>query len=359
MLYYLGELLLEYFGPLRLFTSYLFLNGIGLMSCWILSWWLLPKFANKLPSDRGKIYAVQPEAAKGKPTGAGIIVIIIYLFIMLLVVPFDIEFLIIMACILFAMIFGYLDDKSEKPWSEYLKGFFDLVISLIAACTLYFFKFQHTEIWLPFTKVLIKLGPDDMFSFAPLIFITGATLLIWIIINAINCTDGIDGLSGALSIIALLGLGVILYFVIGHTDISKWLLLPHYPDGAKWATMAFSMIGCLAGYLWHNAYPSSMLMGDAGSRALGLLIGVLVINTGNPFIILTVATVVIVNGGTGLIKVALLRFFKIGIFHNVRFPLHDHFRHNKGWSNTQVLIRFTVLQSLITIILVVFFIKIR
>jgi len=351
MLYYLADLLADYFGPLRLFTSYLFLTGMGLISCWILSWWLLPKFAKNLPSDRGKIYAVQPEAAKGKPTGAGIVVIIIYLVILLLVLPFDIEFLIIMACILFAMIFGYLDDKSEKPWSEYLKGFFDLLISLIAACTLYLFKFQHTEIWVPFTKIVFTLHPA--------VFISGATILIWVVINAINCTDGIDGLSGALSIIALLGLGTILYFVVGHTDIAARLLLPHYPDGAKWAIMAFSMIGCLAGYMWHNAYPSSILMGDAGSRALGLLIGVLVINTGNPFIILTVATVVIVNGGTGLIKVALLRFFKIGIFHNVRFPLHDHFRHNKGWSNTQVLIRFTVLQCLITIILVVLFIKIR
>ena len=351
MLYYFGELFQEFFGPLRLFTSYLFLTGLGLISCGILSWWLLPRFAKSLPSDRGKIYAVQPEAAKGKPTGAGIVVIIIYLVILLLVVPFDIEFLIIMACILFAMIFGYLDDKSEKPWSEYLKGFFDLVISLIAACTLYFFKFKGTEIWLPFTKIL--------FTLSPVVFISGATLLIWVVINAINCTDGIDGLSGALSIIALLGLGTILYFVVGHTDIAEQLLLPHYPDGAKWAIMAFSMIGCLAGYLWHNAYPSSILMGDAGSRAIGLLIGVLVINTGNPFIILTVATVVIVNGGTGLIKVALLRFFKIGIFHNIRFPLHDHFRHNLGWSNTQVLVRFTVLQNLITIVMVVLFIKIR
>ena len=132
-----------------------------------------------------------------------------------------------------------------------------------------------------------------------------------------------------------------------------------YPDGAGWAIMAFSMIGCLAGYLWHNAYPSSMLMGDAGSRPLGLLIGVLVINTGNPFVILIVATVVLINGGTGLIKVALLRFFKIGIFHNIRFPLHDHFRHKSGWSNTQVLVRFTLLQSLITLILIVMLIKIR
>ena len=145
----------------------------------------------------------------------------------------------------------------------------------------------------------------------------------------------------------------------GHSLIASYLLLPHYPDGARWAIMAFSMIGSLAGYLWHNAYPSSLLMGDAGSRALGLLIGILVINTGNPFIVLTVATVMLINGGTGLIKVALLRFFNVGIFRKVRFPLHDHFRVVSGWSNTQVLVRFTVIQALMTLVFVVLLIKIR
>ena len=119
------------------------------------------------------------------------------------------------------------------------------------------------------------------------------------------------------------------------------------------------MLGCLIGYLWYNAYPSEMLMGDAGSRALGLLLGILVIKSGNPFMLLIVSGVLLVNGGTGILKVALLRFFKISIFQNVRFPLHDHFRHSSGWSNNQVLVRFTLLQVMITLIFIVALIKIR
>ena len=152
---------------------------------------------------------------------------------------------------------------------------------------------------------------------------------------------------------------MLLAFVLGHAEFAAYFLLPHYPDGARWAIMAFAMVGSLCGYLWHNAYPSSLLMGDAGSRAVGLLIGILVMATGNPFVILTVATVVLVNGGTGLIKVALLRFFRIGIFHDIRFPLHDHFRHKWGWSNTQVLLRFAITQAMLTIILIVVLVKIR
>jgi phospho-N-acetylmuramoyl-pentapeptide-transferase len=123
--------------------------------------------------------------------------------------------------------------------------------------------------------------------------------------------------------------------------------------------MAFTMAGCLAGYLWHNASPSAVLMGDAGSRPMGFLMGMLVLASGNPFLIFVVAGVVLVNGATGLLKLALLRFFNIGIFKGVRYPLHDHVRHNLGWSNAQVLVRFMLLQAVVTPILLVFLFKVR
>jgi len=184
-------------------------------------------------------------------------------------------------------------------------------------------------------------------------------VLIWTAINATNCTDGVDGLSASLSGMGILFLGVILYVIVGHADIANYLLVPHYEQGADWAMMAFVLVGCLTGYLWHNSYPSAVLMGDAGSRPIGLMLGVLVLACGNPFLILVVAFVVLVNGATGMIKVALLRFFKIGIFGQIRYPLHDHVRHKLGWSNTQVLVRFMLLQAVGTPILLVLLLKIR
>ena len=90
-------------------------------------------------------------------------------------------------------------------------------------------------------------------------------------------------------------------------------------------------------------------MGDAGSRALGSFIGVCVILSGNPFLIFATSSIIFVNGGMGLLKVALLRFFKIHIFSNIRFPLHDHMRQKRNWSATQVLVKFMILQILITV----------
>ena len=184
-------------------------------------------------------------------------------------------------------------------------------------------------------------------------------MIIWLSINATNCSDGVDGLSSTLVLLALISLGGFLYFVVGHEIISKYLLLPHYEESAKWAIMIFVMVGCLAGYLWYNAYPSLVLMGDAGSRPLGFFIGVCVMNTGNPFLILIVSSVLMINGGTGLVKVGLLRFFRIRIFHDIRFPLHDHFRQVRKWSGTQVLIRFALIQILLIIVLFGVLVKVR
>ena len=113
------------------------------------------------------------------------------------------------------------------------------------------------------------------------------------------------------------------------------------------------------GYLWHNAYPSHVLMGDAGSRALGFFIGIGVMVSGNPFLILATSSVIFINGGMGLVKVALKRFLHISFFPNVRFPLHDHMRKNHDWSPTQVLLKFMMIQILVTLAILGVIFKIR
>ncbi len=85
-------------------------------------------------------------------------------------------------------------------------------------------------------------------------------------------------------------------------------------------------------------------MGDAGSRALGFLIGVLVLKTYNPLLYILVAFMFIVDGGLGLMKVSFIRFMKIHILQNIRTPIHDHVRKKLNWSDTQVVFRFTVIQ---------------
>lgn len=349
MFYWLGEQLFGVYGPFRLFTSYLFLGGVGCALSVILTWWLLPKLWHLLPRDQGRAHAVGAAQSEGKPVGAGVVFIPIFVLGCLLFAQLQAQYIETLGCLLLAMWVGFLDDRAKGGWGEYRLGALDLGISVLAAMVVCQLKPIH--LWLPLVKTTVVVSPW--------LFVPMAAVLLWLAINATNCTDGVDGLSGSLCALAFIYLGATLYGIVGHRVIAQYLLVPHYPDGAGWALLAFMMTGCLMGYLWHNANPSAVLMGDAGSRPLGLLLGMLVLACGNPFLIFVVAGVVLVNGATGLLKVALLRFFKIGIFKNVRYPLHDHVRQKKGWSNTQVLVRFILLQAVVTPILLVLLLKIR
>jgi phospho-N-acetylmuramoyl-pentapeptide-transferase len=363
MLEILARLLEPYFGPFRLLASYLVRIGLGGGLVAVLTWMLLPKLARYLPFDRGRAHAVNGVQSKGKTTGGGAVMLLMSLPILFLVMPLTAKVWQTIACLLLAMLAGYLDDRSATPWGEYRKGMIDLAICLL--CGVMLCRLAPITVWLPFLK-------GEFILSAPL-FIVVATLVFWLAINATNCSDGVDGLAGTLSILSLFYLGAFLYIVVGHKNVAAYLLIAHNPDGADWAILVFCWIGLLAGYLWHNAEPSRLLMGDAGSRPLGLLVGIAVMMSGNPFLIVVVAPIVLANGGTGLVKVAMLRLFRrsgyaageqsgrwfMRLLHRVRFPLHDHCRRNLGWSNAQVLMRFALLQALLTPLLLVLLLKLR
>jgi len=356
MLYYLGSFLQKGFGPARLLQSYTVLIALALYSGFIITERILPKCYRFLPCDRGREFTLTAEAAKGKPTGAGSIFITIFVLLSFLFTPMSIAQTGTLILTWITMVTGFLDDRSITSWGEYRKGLLDLIISLAASFLLYYSAAAanqdgHVYFWLPFITHPVLVSEA--------VYITVSTIMLWVSINTTNCTDGVDGLSGTLVLIALITLGSIFYFILGHKVIASYLLVPRIATGANWAVMTFALAGVLMGYLWHNAYPSSVLMGDAGSRALGFFIGACVMFSGNPFLFLATSSIIFINGGMGLMKVFLLRFFKIHIFDTIRFPLHDHMRKNHGWSPTQVLIKFMIMQILITVALLGLFFKIR
>ncbi len=349
MLFWLGQVLSEVWGPFRQLTFYLTLTGLGTALAALATWLLLPRLWTRLPTDKGRAHAVGAESSIGKPVSAGSIFIPLFCIAALLFVPWSAGIVEAVILLLAAMAVGHVDDRRRGGLSEYTLAAFDAVIAFAGAAVVC--QLEPTQLWLPFVA--------GSYQIPAMLFVPVGAGLIWLSINATNCSDGVDGLSGSLCVVALMALGVMLYLIVGHEQISAYLLLPHYAHAAQWGMLAFLMIGCLGGYLWYNAPPSSVLMGDAGSRPLGLLVGLLVLATGNPFLIFVAAGVVLANGATGLLKVALLRFLNIGIFRNVRYPLHDHVRHKYGWSNAQVLVRFTLLQAVVTATLMVLLLKIR
>lgn len=275
-----------------------------------------------LPKDKGRAFAVNGEVSKGKIRGVGLIMIGAFVLCSVFLLPITKEFILYDILIFFEMLSGFLDDASDKPWSDYKKGFIDLIICVVISAV--FVCNNSTYIMIFNYEIYVH----------PVLFAVLSTILLWIGINVTNCSDGVDGLCGSLSIISLLSISLIFFSQIGE----------------QYAVYSFIMIGILTAYLCFNTSPSSQLMGDAGSRPIGILIVLLILKTSHPLSYLLLSAVLLVDGIAGLIKIFLKRFLKIEVLKNVRTPIHDEMRKNHGWSDTQVLVRFCIIQLSISAI---------
>lgn len=292
--------------------------------CWI----LLALFKNRLPKDHGRDFAFNGKLSAGKVRGAGIVFVISFIIVSLLFVPFSLENLFYYVLIFFGMLSGYLDDRADKPWGEYKKGAIDLIISALTAANFVHYNPELTSI------SFFGMGHEiNKFVFGAI-----ATVLVWLLINATNCSDGIDGFCGSLSSVSMISIAVAGYFM----GMSKETIL-----------MIVIMLVTLMPYLWRNSEPSTMMMGDAGSRALGLFLCICIFKTGNILLVFPLCLMLGLDGLLGILKISLIRFLRLkNAFKNIRTPLHDHFRKNKGWSNSQVIFRLCMIQALISAVTV-------
>ena len=301
---------------------------VPMLCSFLIAFFSLKFFKRILPKDQGRAFAVNGALSEGKPRGAGIIFVTSFTLCTALFYPLDIENRIYLVLVYAAMLSGYFDDAAETPWGNLKKGLIDLVISLGIAFTYYFYNGSQVKLYITDSSLTIP---------APLLIIL-AGVLVWTAINVTNCTDGVDGLCGSLVMTVLLPLA----FMVTKSGAAD-MLLP------------MIMFVTLAAYLWFNCSPSQMLMGDAGSRALGVFLAVMFLKTAAPFAFIPMAIVIILDGGLGLLKLSFRRFLKIKNFmEGIRTPLHDHARKNKGWSDTQVVIRFTILQIIVNLCFMAF-----
>ena len=291
----------------------------GLLFCFIATFFILAKFMDKLPRDHGREFAVDGAKSAGKARGAGFVFIIVFVAGVVLFDSITVEKLIYLALTFACMMTGFLDDSAAVAWGELKKGLLDAAIAVAASVT---YVFYHG------TTVNLAVFKTSFVLPAP-VFVILAIVLIWTSINVTNCADGVDGLSASLAIVTM-GTFYLINQVTGcGTEMNPAILM---------------MMAVLIAYLWFNATPSLLMMGDAGSRAMGFFIAILALTSQSPFIYIPVAIVLILDGGLGLLKVSLLRFLKSKILFNTITPLHDHARKVKGWSNTQCVFRFVILQ---------------
>lgn len=298
--------------------------AMGLLIAFACTCYFMSACSGLLPRDAGREFAHDGKLSAGKPRGAGIIFILVFVIATFIFAPVNPEIVIYLILIAAEMLTGYLDDAAKHPWGELRKGLLDLAIAVVLAFT--YLNFNSSTIDIATLGLQIELPP--------LVFGLLTVILVWGSINVTNCSDGVDGLSGTLAIVTLSTFYVI-DNIKGNQDEFTFLIL------------MFSI--CILGYLWYNATPSRLLMGDAGSRAMGIFISIAALKSGSPVLYIPAAVVFILDGGLGLLKLALIRFCHIHILKNVRTPLHDHVRKTMGWSNTQTVCRFAIIQIVVSV----------
>ena len=194
--------------------DYAIIAFIGILFAFAVTCIAIAGLNKYLPKDMGRQYAHDGSLSAGKPRGAGIIFIFVFVVAALLFAQMNVEIGIYLILIVIEMLTGFFDDAAEKPWGEYLKGFLDLAVAIVVA--LVYLHYNSSTITFAVTGTTLTIPP--------VLFGILTVVLVWVSINVTNCTDGVDGLSGTLTIITLMTFFV-LDNLMGVTDHFNYCIL--------------------------------------------------------------------------------------------------------------------------------------
>jgi len=247
---------------------------------------------------------------------------------------------------------GFKDDIGKVMAGDNLQGLtpkgkmgLQIVIATLATGLLVFVGFP-TEFYVPF----IKTPLFDMQYFA---------IPFWVLVflattNAVNLTDGLDGLATVPSVISLFSLGAIVY-VTGHAIFSSYLLVPNIKGVGELIVLALALGGALMGFLWYNCYPAEIFMGDTGSLAIGGFLAYLAILGKSELLLLLIGFIFVMETVSVILQVGSYKLRKKRIFRMA--PIHHHFE-LKEWAENKIIVRFWMI-SFITNVLALITFKFR
>jgi len=281
---------------------------------------------------------------EGTPTMGGIIIILSIVISTLLWARLDNRF--IMLCLISVIwlgIVGFVDDyiKFIKAKSLGLgaaaKFSGQLLLAVAVALYLYFDPQVSTQLYIPFFKnALINLGV--VYIFFVVLVIVGTS-------NAVNITDGLDGLAIGCVVFVALSYGIISYLT-GHVNISEYLNIYYLPGSSELSVFAACLAGSALGFLWFNSYPATVFMGDTGSLALGGAIGIISVLIKKEILLIIVGGVFTFEVLSVIMQVISFRFFGKRIF--LMAPLHHHFQ-LLGWPESKITIRFWIVAGILAL----------
>jgi phospho-N-acetylmuramoyl-pentapeptide-transferase len=345
-------LIAEYFqfeGLANLIRYQSFRAGAALMTALVIGLIIGPRFINMLRVRQGKGQPIREDgpkshlAKRGTPTMGGLMILIALAVSMLLWM--DLKSGIVWACILVTIgfgVIGFMDDydkvskRSHKGVSARMRLLLEFAVAGVA--TWIILREIGTNLYVPFlSDRYVPLGVV-YYPFAMFV-IVGAG-------NAVNLTDGLDGLA-TMPVIIAAGTFAIIAYLAGRADFSGYLGIPHVPRAGELAILCAGIMGAGLAFLWFNAPPAAVFMGDTGSLALGGALGAIAVASHHEIVLAIVGGLFVLEAASVIIQVFWFKRTGRRVFRMA--PIHHHFE-QKGWAESTVVIRFWIVSIVLAVI---------
>lgn len=373
MVYYLSQLLLDWsagtvwreeLSALRLFRYITFRCAAAAITALVISWWLGPRVIAWLRQLKfGQEYLDKAETAglqgqrvskKGTPTMGGLLLVVALNLTTLVWAQLNPLVLLALLSVVVLCGLGFYDDyakiiqQSGGGAKSRVKLWVQTVLAVFIGVYLWLLPETSkliTEIMVPFYKYPVATGAGVAGLLITVLTIVGSS-------NAVNLTDGLDGLAiGCTLIVSFVFL--VMTYVAGNIKAAEYLQIPYVAGAGELTVFCSAMIGAGLGFLWFNCHPAQVFMGDTGSLALGGALGIIAVLIHQPFVLVIAGGVFVIEAGSVILQTGWFRFtrkrYGTGRRIFLMAPLHHHFE-KRGWFESQVVMRFYILGVLCAVV---------
>ena len=374
MLYYLSQFLqqhaagtawADYLSPLRVFRYITFRSAGAAVTALLLSLWLGPKVIVWLKQLKfGQHYADKAEeggglgarflSKKGTPTMGGILIVLVLDLAALLWTQWNALILLTLLSLIVLAGLGFYDDyvkitqQNNRGTASQVKLWVQFALALFIGIYLWMLpetKKLISEVMVPFFKHPVLTGAGPAGLVLTVLTIMGSS-------NAVNFTDGLDGLAiGCTLIVAAVFL--VFTYIAGNFRFAEYLQVPYVNGAGELTIFCAAMIGAGLGFLWFNCHPAQMFMGDTGALALGGVLGIIAVLIHQPLVLVIAGGVFVAETVSVMLQTAWFKYtrHRTGTGQRVFLmaPLHHHFE-KKGWYESQVVTRFYILCILCAVV---------
>lgn len=281
---------------------------------------------------------------QGTPTFGGVFIVGSVLLSALLCGNFlATPFVAVLVVLISYFALGFIDDylKVLKKNTDGISAKGKLFWQFVTAIAVLYYLFENniidTNLYVPFYKgAVVDLG--YFYLLFGSIVIVGSS-------NAVNLTDGLDGLAIGPIITSCASLGIIAYLT-GHVELAEYLYIPHFKDMGELVVVSAAVIGAGLGFLWYNSYPAQIFMGDVGSLSLGGVLGIIAVLTKSEILFVIIGGIFVIEALSVILQVGSYKMRKKRVFKMA--PIHHHFE-LKGWPEPKVIVRFWIISILLSI----------